>query len=132
MGSNVERYAVLLAGPLLLCAWAQARMAGCARRGWRGVPALVLALCAAALWVVWGPARETAAVAGSEATSASYYAPVERFLAARTHGAPVRIEVPLTRSALGGGAAGAERVAGARVGEAARRRATTACCWRRA
>jgi hypothetical protein len=47
--------------------------------------------------VLWGPVRETSAVAGSPATSASYYAPVERFLEARG-GAPVRIEVPLTRS----------------------------------
>ena len=50
-----------------------------------------------AVWVVWGPVRETLAVAGSEATSASYYTPVKRFLAAQ-HGGPVRVEVPLTRS----------------------------------
>ncbi|HYM55715.1 MAG TPA: N,N-dimethylformamidase beta subunit family domain-containing protein, partial [Solirubrobacteraceae bacterium] len=36
-------------------------------------------------------------VAGDEATGASYYAPVERFLAGQGRG-PVRIEVPLTRS----------------------------------
>ena len=47
--------------------------------------------------MVWGPARETLAVAGSEATSAAYYAPVKRFLAER-RGGPVRVEVPLTRS----------------------------------
>jgi hypothetical protein len=41
--------------------------------------------------------RETLAVASSEATSASYYAPVKRFLAG-VGGGPVRIEVPLTRS----------------------------------
>ena len=46
---------------------------------------------------MWGPVRETLAVAGSEATSAAYYAPVERFLAAHA-GGPVRVEVPLTRS----------------------------------
>jgi hypothetical protein len=56
-----------------------------------------LALCVAAVWVVWGPVRETRAVAGSEATSASYYAPVKRFLA-QQGGGPVRVEVPLTRS----------------------------------
>jgi hypothetical protein len=112
IGSNVERYGVLLGGPLLLCA----RLAGGARGGGVqsrvaelgpltrsrsmrspvGVLALV-ALCAAAVWTVWGPVRETLAVAGSEATSASYYAPVERFLARDVAG-PVRIEVPLTRS----------------------------------
>jgi hypothetical protein len=118
VGSNVERYGVLLAGPLLLCARfvrpaadgqpAPAR-AGSAPTGSaplvgadppagsamaRGV--LTAAICAMAVWVAWGPVRETLAVAGSEATSASYYAPVERFLA--TVPGPVRVEVPLTRS----------------------------------
>jgi hypothetical protein len=85
MGSNIERYGVLLAGPLLLGARP------------RATAALAAALCAWAVWVVWGPARETLAVAGSEATSAAYYAPIERFLAAQVEG-PVRIEVPLTRA----------------------------------
>ena len=44
-------------------------------------PAAAVALCAWAVWVGWGPVRETVAVAGSESTSAAYYAPVERFLA---------------------------------------------------
>jgi hypothetical protein len=85
MGSNIERYAVLLAGPLLLAAH-------------RGRPtAAAAALCLIAVWLLWGPVRETRAVAGSPATSAAYYAPVERFLAA--HGAGLaRVEVPLTRS----------------------------------
>ncbi len=48
------------------------------------------------MWVAWGPVRETAAVAGSPATRASYYGPLERFLAAPR--GPVRVEVPLTRS----------------------------------
>jgi hypothetical protein len=44
--------------------------------------------------------RETLAVAGNESTSASYYEPVERFLARveAPPGQPVRVEVPLTRS----------------------------------
>jgi hypothetical protein len=112
VGSNVERYAVLLAAPLLLCARLSAPEAtarsSARARSLRGVswpsarltPATVLALCAIAVWVVWGPARETLAVAGSEATGASYYAPVERFVARveAPPGSPVRIEVPLTRS----------------------------------
>jgi hypothetical protein len=106
IGSNVERYGVLLAGPLLLCALLSAReglpeVASTPRvsaSAWRLIgPVGALALCAAAAWVVWGPVRETRAVAGSEATSASYYAPVKRFLAAQ-RGGPVRVEVPLTRS----------------------------------
>jgi hypothetical protein len=107
MGSNVERYAVLLAGPLLLCAHMAARAGGAtgpprsarllASARARTTVAVVPALFVTAVWVAWGPVRETLAVVGNEATSASYYAPVERFLAARARG-PVRIEVPLTRS----------------------------------
>ncbi len=133
MGSNIERYAVLLAGPLLLCALltgdvpepsparpvappfvrpssrvfararariaadadspsvlARARVIACS------TPVAALALCAIAVWVMWGAVRETLAVAGNPSTEASYYAPVKRFLA--TLAAPVRVEVPLTRS----------------------------------
>ncbi|MGH2863785.1 MAG: hypothetical protein ACRDJX_00890 [Solirubrobacteraceae bacterium] len=106
IGSNVERYGVLLAGPLMLCALlsgGDARTDGVSTgRSRTGVlgrigPVGALALCLAAGWVLWGPIRETRAVAGSEATSASYYAPVKRFLA-QQHGGPVRVEVPLTRS----------------------------------
>jgi hypothetical protein len=126
MGANVERYGLLLAGPLLLCAAAAARAdrgdagaSGARRedvghggaggvgaghggagegvgRARRAAPAIV-ALCAIAVWTVWGPARETAAVAGDPSTGAAYYVPLERFLAA--HGGAVeRVEVPFTRS----------------------------------
>jgi hypothetical protein len=89
MGSNIERYAVLLAGPLLLCALVGA--------GGRRIPAVPVALCAIAVFTLWGPVRETKAVAGNESTRASYYAPVLRFLA--NHGGALdRVEVPLTRS----------------------------------
>jgi hypothetical protein len=108
IGSNIERYAVLLAGPLLLCALlargegpagADGLGAGDGRAGHRGrsTPAMVIALCVIAVWVGWGPVRETLAVAGNESTRASYYTPVKRFLAGLS-GAPVRVEVPLTRS----------------------------------
>ncbi|HMH47452.1 MAG TPA: hypothetical protein VK538_07015 [Solirubrobacteraceae bacterium] len=115
MGSNVERYAVLLAGPLLACAVLSARarhdaagVAGEARSedgrpalesrgGARPMPVVVLALCAWVAWAGWGPLRETLAVAGNGSTRAAYYAPVERFLRAHAR-APVRLEVPLTRS----------------------------------
>lgn len=89
MGSNVERYAVLLAGPVLIAA----RLREPARR--LLTPAVVVSLCASGALVLWGPLRETRAVAGSEATSAAYYAPLERFLAGR---GAVRVEVPFTRS----------------------------------
>jgi hypothetical protein len=123
MGSNVERYGVLLAGPLLICAVAASRtarreagaggsaaggggrgraegaQAGVTGRTWRDstilLPGLAFALWA--VWAGWGPVRETLAVAGSPATNGAYYAPVERYLDAHARG-PVRIEVPLTRT----------------------------------
>jgi hypothetical protein len=121
MGSNVERYGVLLAGPLLICALAAARAGGASAAagdaraaagterfenglgagiGRGAIGASVLAAAAFGLWAVWagwGPVRETLAVAGSPATNGAYYAPVERFLDAHARG-PVRIEVPLTRT----------------------------------
>ena len=93
MGSNVERYAVLLSGPLLLCALIASRAQSSPRRRAFGV----VALCAWAAFAGWGPLRETLAVAGSQSTGAAYYAPVERFLAAHAR-QPVRLEVPLTRT----------------------------------
>ncbi len=96
MGSNIERYGVLLAGPLLLCAYLGAPSDRGRSRAVIG-PAALAALCVTAVWVLWGPVRETQAVAGSHATSASYYVPLERFLATLP-GGPVRVEVPLTRS----------------------------------
>ncbi len=123
MGSNIERYGVLLAGPLLLCALAGARAAvgagttspigpragtrlpvpaGMSRIAprWWSAPGIALVLCGIAVWVAWGPVRETLAVAESESTQASYYVPVERFLArvSAPPASPVRVEVPLTRS----------------------------------
>lgn len=95
VGSNLERYGVLLAAPLLVFALAR-----------DGLPAAPLpragafaAVALALLWTVWGPVRETRAVAGTPAAQRSYYAPVERYLQGvqATEG-PVRVEVPLTRS----------------------------------
>lgn len=86
MGANVERYGLLLAGSLLLCVL-----------GGRFTGVAVGVLCGIALWTVWGPLRETAAVRGDAATGAAYYLPLERFLAA--HGGDLeRVEVPFTRS----------------------------------
>jgi hypothetical protein len=112
MGSNVERYAVLLAGPLLLCALAgSSRPVSMARQasGRRSAFALLahhrfqqwcrrsVVLLPLAVFVLWGPVRETVAVTGNESTSTSYYAPVLNFLA--SHGGTLeRVEVPLTRS----------------------------------
>lgn len=111
MGSNIERYGVLLAGPLLAGAVlsatrrpaardapaADGRDGGEPRTRGRLTPLAAVALCAWAAWAGWGPLRETLAVAGNESTSPAYYAPVERFLEAHAR-TPVRVEVPLTRS----------------------------------
>jgi hypothetical protein len=109
MGSNIERYGVLLAGPLLVCALlcggqptlsAPSRVGGSrallgqGRGRWLASAA---ALSACGLWVAWGPVRETRAVDGEPSTSAPYYAPVERFVQ-ELGPAPVRVEVPLTRT----------------------------------
>ncbi|MFI5009230.1 MAG: hypothetical protein ACHQDY_03040 [Solirubrobacterales bacterium] len=88
MGANVERYGLLLAAPLLLCALGE--------RSGRFGPAALAVLCGVAVWTAWGPVRETAAVAGDPSTGAAYYVPLQRFLA--THGGGlVRVEVPFTR-----------------------------------
>jgi hypothetical protein len=93
MGSNIDRYAVLLAGPLLLCALGRSGF----RRPGRPLAAIVLAVGGIVTWTVWGPVRESTGVIGDPSTSAAYYAPLERFLAA--HGGPlVRVEVPFTHS----------------------------------
>lgn len=95
VGSNVERYGVLLAAPLLVFALARETAPRRAGARVRAAGALALAL----VWTVWGPVRETRAVAGSPATSAAYYAPLKSFLAqAQQREGPARIEVPLTRS----------------------------------
>jgi hypothetical protein len=115
MGANVERYGVLLAGPLLLCALQSSagRRSVARRSGWWLPPSgrrlaavrssrrrfsgvAVVALVGIGLWTVWGPVRETEAVAGNLSTNASYYLPVERFMAAHG-GSTVRAEVPFTR-----------------------------------
>jgi hypothetical protein len=121
LGGNVERYGVLLAGPLLVCATLDrarsvpgrgaplgsqvrtgkghgARVGGRVGggEGRYAVAALTAVLLGIALWTVWGPARETLAVAGNASTSPSYYVPVERFVAAHG-GTLVRVEVPFTR-----------------------------------
>src|SRR6201992_3799651 len=84
VGSNIERYGVLLAGPLLVWALLRERPWGLrapvaggvfiASRGRFSRPGLgaagMLSLAAIATWVLWGPIRETAAGDGRAAASA--------------------------------------------------------------
>lgn len=95
MGSNIVRYAVLLAGPLLLCAIA--RGGGFKAAGRRPYWALGAALTGIAFWVVWGPVVQSSEVLSDPSTTAAYYTPLRRFLATHAKG-PIRIEVPFTRS----------------------------------
>jgi hypothetical protein len=93
MGSNIDRYAVLLAGPLLLCALG--------RDGWRRpvrpFVASVVAVAVIVVWTGWGPVRESSGVIGDPSTRVAYYTPLTRFLS--THGGSlVRVEVPFTHS----------------------------------
>jgi len=93
MGSNIARYAVILAGPLALCVLGRD---GFSRPG-RPLAGIVLAVGVIVVWTAWGPVRESVEVIGDPSTSAAYYTPLERFL--NTHGGPlVRVEVPFTHS----------------------------------
>lgn len=95
MGSNIVRYAVLLAGPLL--AAALARQGGPLKGRQRPLPLLIAAMIGIAFWVAWGPVTQTEEVLKDPSTKASFYVPVERFLASHAR-FPLRIEVPFTRS----------------------------------
>lgn len=93
MGSNIDRYAVLLAAPLLVCALARD---GLASNG-RPMAVTLMAVAGILVWTGWGPVRESAGVRGDPSTGVAYYRPLERFLAG--HGGPlVRVEVPFTHS----------------------------------
>ncbi len=93
MGSNIARYAVILAGPLALCVLGRD---GFSRPG-RPLASVVLAVGVIVVWTAWGPVRESTGVIGDPSTSAAYYVPLERFLDAHG-GSLVRVEVPFTHS----------------------------------
>jgi hypothetical protein len=93
MGSNIDRYAVLLAGPLGLCVLGRNGF----RQPGRPLAAVVAAVGLIVVWTAWGPVRESAGIAGDPSTRAAYYVPLERFLEAHG-GSLVRVEVPYTHS----------------------------------
>lgn len=95
MGSNTVRYAVLLSGPLLLCAIA--RGGGFSVSAKRPHWALGAVLIGTAFWVLWGPIVQSSEVLGDPSTQAAYYRPLRQFLSSHAKG-PIRIEVPFTRS----------------------------------
>ena len=123
MGSNVVRLGVLLAAPIIVgtvtaedMRLALGRLArlltqtrhlgarsplGPGQRLIGHAPArLALAVVAVGLigWQVNGPLAQSLQGVDDPSLQASYYRPVSAFLAAQAHGAPMRIEVPFTRS----------------------------------
>ncbi len=81
MGSNVARFGVLLAGPLLICTTRNPRR-----------PA-VLAVCAGlVIWQLWAPVSEVAKTLDNPSTSATYFAPLINYLE-RAGAATGRVEV---------------------------------------
>ena len=81
MGSNIARFGVLLAGPLLVLA----------TRDWRR-PAVLAACAAIAIWQLWAPVTEVAKTMDNPSTSPSYFAPLNGFLE-RAGASSGRVEV---------------------------------------
>jgi hypothetical protein len=85
VGGNAARLAALFAGPIAAAElWP-------ARRGLLGLLVLPLAYLQ-----IQAPIRDIVSAAGDPSIEASYFAPLERFLAAQP-GPPFRVEVPFTR-----------------------------------
>jgi hypothetical protein len=88
VGGNTVRLGALVGGPLLLMA-----------RGRRLGPLVIALLVAFGVWQWSAAVRDIAHSAGDRATRASFYGPLNDFLAARAAGAPpFRVEIPFTFS----------------------------------
>lgn len=85
VGSNAARLGELFAAPLVAGAlWERRRLA-------------LLALAPVLLyWQLETPLNDLSALAGDPSVNASYYAPLLGELQRRAHGAPLRVEVPMT------------------------------------
>jgi hypothetical protein len=86
VGGNAVRLGALFAGPLAVVALSRERRSAL----------LVLAL-PLAYWQLQAPIRDVVVANGDPSTQASYYAPLERFLAGEPGGGLRRVEVPFTR-----------------------------------
>ncbi len=116
VGSNIERYGVLLGAPLLLCALLRDRPGeGRAGIGLAGA----LALAAIGTWVLWGPVRETSS-GGRNPCHRQRVLPAARALPRRARRGSDPDRGAAHALALGGGDARPARGAGTRLGEAAR------------
>jgi hypothetical protein len=85
VGSNAARLGELFAAPLVAGAlWEHHRLA------------LVVLAPVLLYWQLETPLNDVAALAGDPSVNASYYAPLLGELECRAHGAPLRVEVPMT------------------------------------
>jgi hypothetical protein len=92
VGGNAVRLGALVGGPLLLCALLAAR---------RRITLPLLALLVAfGVWQWSAAVRDIAQTAGDRSTEASFYKPLNDFLAAQVAGRtePFRVEIPFTFS----------------------------------
>jgi hypothetical protein len=103
VGSNAARLGAMFAAPLAAGAlWEHRRSAVTERpaRRTHGLlrrPLVLLLLGAALLyWQIETPLNDVAALAGDPSVNASWYTPLIAELGARAHGAPLRVEVPMT------------------------------------
>lgn len=90
VGGNAVRLGALVGGPLLLCALLAARR--------RLTAPLIALLVAFGVWQWSAAVRDVAQTAGDSATSASFYMPLNDFLARAGGSAPFRVEIPFTFS----------------------------------
>jgi hypothetical protein len=90
MGGNAVRLGALVGGPLLLCALLATRR--------RLTVPLVALLVAFGVWQWSAAVRDVAQTSGDPSTEASFYEPLEHFLATRSRGQPFRVEIPFTFS----------------------------------
>jgi hypothetical protein len=90
VGGNAVRLGALVGGPLLLCALLAARR--------RLTAPLIALLVAFGVWQWSAAVRDLAQTAGDSATRASFYAPLNDFLARAGGTTPFRVEIPFTFS----------------------------------
>jgi hypothetical protein len=90
VGGNAVRLGALVGGPLLLCALLATRR--------RLTYPLIALLVAFGVWQWSAAVRDIAQTAGDPSTEASFYRPLNDFLARADPGEPFRIEVPFTFS----------------------------------
>lgn len=99
LGGNSVRLGAFIGGPVIACALAargsDGTLAGRLPRPARA-GAVVLVLAALAYWQVSPAVRDIEKVSGDPAAKASYYAPLNAFLARQT--GAFRVEIPFTRS----------------------------------